>query len=35
MIPKEALARRDYAEISSLARQFLAATREARASKTA
>jgi 2-dehydro-3-deoxyphosphogluconate aldolase/(4S)-4-hydroxy-2-oxoglutarate aldolase len=35
MIPKEALARRDYAEISSLARQFLAAAREARASKTA
>lgn len=35
MIPKEALARRDYAEISSLARQFLAATREARTSKTA
>lgn len=35
MIPKDALARRDYAAISSLARQFLAAAREARASKTA
>ena len=35
MIPKEALARRDYAEISSLARQFLSAAREARAPKTA
>jgi 2-dehydro-3-deoxyphosphogluconate aldolase/(4S)-4-hydroxy-2-oxoglutarate aldolase len=35
MIPKEALARRDYAEISSLARQFLYAAREARAPKTA
>ena len=35
MIPTEALARRDYAEVSSLARQFLAAAREARASKTA
>jgi len=35
MIPKEALARRDYAEISSLARQFLHAAREARAPKTA
>jgi len=35
MIPKEALARRDYAEISSLARQFLHAVREARAPKTA
>ena len=34
MIPKEALARRDYAEIASLARQFLHAVREARASKT-
>ena len=34
MIPKEALARRDYAEIGSLARQFLVAAREARASKT-
>ena len=35
MIPKEALARRDYAKIGSLARQFLHAAREARASKTA
>ena len=35
MIPKEALARRDYAEISSLARQFLHAVRGARAPKTA
>jgi len=34
MIPREALARRDYAEIASLARQFLHAVREARASKT-
>lgn len=34
MIPTEALARRDYAEIGSLARQFLVAAREARASKT-
>jgi 2-dehydro-3-deoxyphosphogluconate aldolase / (4S)-4-hydroxy-2-oxoglutarate aldolase len=34
MIPRDALARRDYAEIGSLARQFLHAAREARASKT-
>lgn len=34
MIPNEALARRDYAEIASLARQFLHAAREARATKT-
>jgi 2-dehydro-3-deoxyphosphogluconate aldolase / (4S)-4-hydroxy-2-oxoglutarate aldolase len=35
MIPRDALARRDYAEIGSLARQFLHAAREARPQKTA
>jgi len=34
LIPKDALARRDYAEIGSLARQFLHAAREARSVKT-
>lgn len=35
MIPQDALARRDYAEIGSLTRQFLHAAREARPQKTA